>query len=45
MSRWSKLYEEEINRTTVDNYILEKLKTKKKIIKLINKYADHHKVM
>ncbi len=29
MSKWSELYENEINKTSLDNYIYDKLKTKK----------------
>lgn len=39
MSKWSKLYEEELFKTSTDSYIIEKLKTKKRLIKIINKYA------
>ncbi len=44
MSKWSILYENEILLTTADNYIKEKLKTKKNIVKLVNKYSckNHH---
>ncbi len=44
MSKWSTLYENEIHSTSVDHYINEKLRTKKKIVKLINKYSrrNHH---
>ena len=46
MSKWSRLYEDEINKTSsLDEYIYNKLKTKKKIMRLINKYATNHKVM
>ena len=46
MSAWSRLYEDEINKTSsLDEYIYNKLKTKKKVVKLINKYATNHKVM
>ena len=45
MSKWSELYESEILETTVEKYIEEKLRTKKTIINLINKYATNHKVM
>lgn len=45
MSKWSKLYEEEIKETDVKSYIEEKLRTKGTIIKLINKYAKNKKVM
>lgn len=46
MSKWSDLYEKEIhNASSIENYIYEKLRTKKKIIKLINKYAKNHKIM
>lgn len=45
MSKWSKLYEEEIKETDVKSYIEEKLRTKGTIIKLINKYANNKKVM
>lgn len=45
MSKWSELYENEINKTSLDNYIYDKLKTKKNVIKLINKYANNHKIM
>lgn len=46
MSRWSTLYEKEINETSsIDDYIYNKLKTKKKIIKLIDKYATNNEVM
>ena len=38
MSKWSKLYEEEIRKTTIDNYISEKLKSKKRLIKIINNF-------
>lgn len=45
MSKWSKLYEEEIKATTVADYIEEKLRTKNKIISLIKKYAKNSEVM
>lgn len=45
MSKWSELYDNEINKTSVDNYICNKLKTKKSVIRLINKYATNHKIM
>lgn len=45
MSKWSELYDNEIRRTSLDNYICDKLKTKKRLIKLINKYAVNHKIM
>lgn len=45
MSKWSKLYEEEIKETDVKSYIEEKLRTKGTIIKLINKYAKNNRVM
>lgn len=46
MSKWSMLYEKEIlEAESIDNYINEKLKTKKKIIKLINKYSANNKII
>lgn len=45
MSKWSKLYEEEIKSFNVYDYIQEKLRTKGTIIKLIKKYATNGKVM
>ena len=46
MSKWSMLYEKEIlNSSSIEDYIYEKLKTKKKIIKLINKYSFNNKVI
>lgn len=45
MSKWSKLYEEEIKSSNVYDYIQEKLRTKGTIIKLIKKYAANGKVM
>lgn len=45
MSKWSQLYEKEINKIDVESYIEEKLRTKKVIINLINKYATNNKVM
>lgn len=45
MSKWSKLYEDEIKETDVRSYIEEKLRTKKTIINLINKYAKNKRVM
>lgn len=46
MSKWSDLYEEEIlSSRSIDEYIKQKLSTKKKIIKLINKYASNKKIM
>lgn len=42
MSKWSMLYEKEIQLSTVDEYINEKLRTKKKIVKLINKYSGEN---
>lgn len=45
MSKWSKLYEQEIKSTTLENYVSNKLKSKKQIIKLINKYSPNNKVM
>lgn len=46
MSKWSKLYEEEIKKAdSLDNYIYNKLKTKTKIIKLINKYATNDNII
>lgn len=45
MSRWSELYETEINSVDRQTYIDDKLRTKDKIIKLINKYAKNGLVM
>lgn len=45
MSKWSKLYEEEIKSSNVYDYIQEKLRTKGTIIKLIKKYATNGNVM
>ncbi len=46
MSKWSKLYEKEITSTSVDDYIREKLRTKKSIINLINKYSrKNHRIV
>lgn len=46
MSKWSDLYEKEIlSSRSIDEYIKQKLSTKKKIIKLINKYASNKKIM
>ena len=46
MSKWSDLYEKEIlSSQSIDEYIKQKLSTKKKIIKLINKYASNKKIM
>ena len=40
MSKWSNLYEKEIlSAPSIDDFITKKLATKKRIIKLINKYA------
>lgn len=45
MSKWSKLYEEEIKATDVRSYIEEKLRTKATVINLINKYASNGRIM
>ena len=46
MSKWSNLYEKEIlSAPSIDIFIQQKLATKKRIIKLINKYADNKKIM
>ncbi len=46
MSRWSNLYEKEIlAASNIEEYIEQKLSTKKKLIKLINKYAPNHKIL
>ncbi len=46
MSKWSNLYEKEIlSAPSIDDFIKQKLSTKKKIIKLINKYASNKKIM
>lgn len=46
MSKWSNLYEEEIlSAPSIDIFIKQKLSTKKKVIKLINKYASNKKIM
>ena len=46
MSKWSNLYEKEIlSAPSIDEFIKQKLSTKKKIIKLINKYASNKKIM
>lgn len=45
MSKWSNLYETEILNTTIDNYIDDKLKSKKKVVKTISKYANNKKIM
>ncbi len=46
MSKWSNLYEKEIlSAPSIDEYIKQKLSTKKKIIKLIKKYASNKKIM
>ncbi len=46
MSKWSNLYEKEIlSAPAVDDFIKQKLSTKKKLIKLINKYATNKKIM
>lgn len=45
MSKWSRLYEEEIKATDVKSYVEEKLRTKGTIINLINKYAPNGCVM
>ncbi len=45
MSKWSELYEEEIRKTTIEKYVEEKLRTKDKIIKLIDKYAKNGNVL
>ncbi len=45
MSKWSDLYEEEISKTTIEAYVNEKLRTKKEIIKLIDKYVKNGSVL
>ena len=45
MSKWSSLYENEITQTSIDKYIYHKLKNKKNVIKLINKYAYNNQIM
>lgn len=46
MSKWSNLYEKEIlSAPSIDEFIKQKLSTKKKVIKLINKYASNKKIM
>lgn len=46
MSKWSNLYEKEIlSASSIDDYIKQKLSTKKRIIKLINKYAANNKII
>lgn len=46
MSKWSNLYEKEILAfPSINEYIKKKLLTKKKIIKLINKYAFNHQIL
>jgi len=46
MSKWSELYEKEIfSSLSVDEFIKKKLATKKKIIRLINKYAPNKKII
>lgn len=46
MSKWSNLYEKEIlDAPSIDDFIKQKLSTKKKIIKIINKYAISRKIM
>lgn len=46
MSKWSNLYETEIlSAPTIDDFIKQKLSTKKKVIKMINKYAPNKKII
>lgn len=46
MSKWSNLYEKEILAApSIDDFIKQKLSTKRKVIKLINKYASNRKIM
>lgn len=45
MSKWSDLYEAEILNTTIDDYITNKLKSKKKVVRTICKYVTNHKIM
>lgn len=45
MSKWSNLDEKEILYTSIDDFIKQKLFTKKKIIKIINKYALNKKIL
>jgi ribosomal protein L11 methylase PrmA len=43
---WYKLYVEEINETgSLSNYIINKLKSKKKLINLIKKYSPNKKIV
>lgn len=46
MSKWSNLYEKEIlSASSIDDFIKQKLSTKKKIIKIIDKYALNKKII
>ncbi len=46
MSKWSSLYENEIlSATSINEFINNKLKTKKKLIKLILKYSKDDKIL
>ena len=46
LSKWSDLYEEEVlSASSVEEFIKQKLSTKKKVIRLINKYASNHNIL